>query len=187
MEPRLSTLAEIDAALWRELVRATHDRHHEWHTLVLATAMLDTQGEPAADARTVVLREVDADARRLSIYTDSRANKVAQVRTHPAATLLLWSKRLGWQLRCRVTCEVAEDGLAVSSRWAGIKLSPAAQDYLSPLAPGSALDAQTPAVAHRECFAVLTAQVGSIDWLELHRDGHRRAVFGDGVARWVQA
>lgn len=186
MEPRLSTLAEIEAAVWQELVRATHDRHHEWRTPVLATAMLDATGDPAADARTVVLREADADAKQLLIYTDSRAHKVAQVRTNPAATVLLWSKRLGWQLRCRVTCEVDEDGLAVSSRWAGIKLSPAAQDYLSPLAPGSALDAQTPAVAHRECFAVLTAQVLSFDWLELHRDGHRRAVFGDGPARWVQ-
>jgi pyridoxamine 5'-phosphate oxidase len=28
--------------------------------------------------------------------------------------------------------------------------------------------------------------VQSIDWLELHRDGHRRAVFGDGPARWLQ-
>ena len=186
MPERLKTLPEIEAALWQELLHATRDRHHEWRTLVLATAALDAQGAAGADARTVVLREVDADARQLRVYTDARARKVAQVAAHPAATLLMWSKRLGWQLRCRATCTVDDEGLAVSSRWASIKLSPAAQDYLSPLAPGSALDAQTPAVAQRECFAVLTAQVTRIDWLELHRAGHRRAVFGDGVARWVQ-
>ena len=181
MLPRLATLPEIEAAVWQELVRATHDKHHAWRTPVLATIDGD-----AADARTVVLREADADARQLVVYTDSRAHKVAQLRAHPGATLALWSARLGWQLRCRVTCEVADDGLAVSSRWTRVKLSPAAQDYLSPLAPGAALDAQTPALAHRECFAVVTATVARIDWLELHREGHRRALFGDGAARWLQ-
>ena len=38
----------------------------------------------------------------------------------------------------------------------------------------------------REYFAVVSAQVLSIDWLELHREGHRRAVFDAQGARWVQ-
>ena len=179
---RLSSLAGIETAIWQELTRATHDRHHEWRTPVLATT--GTDGLP--DARTVVLREADADAKQLVVYTDSRADKVAQLRAQPAALLVLWSKRLGWQLRCRLRCEVNDDGLAVSSRWAQVKLSPAAQDYLSPLAPGSLLSAQTPAVAHRECFAVVTASVTAIDWLELHREGHRRALFDGVEGHWTQ-
>jgi hypothetical protein len=31
----------------------------------------------------------------------------------------------------------------------------------------------------------LLAQVQSTDWLELHRDGHRRARFDDTGARWL--
>lgn len=180
---RLSSLPQIETAIWQELTRATHDRHHAWRTPVLATVDGD-----AADARTVVLREVDVDARQLVVYTDTRAAKVAQLRAKPAAMLVLWSARLGWQVRCRLHAEVADDGLAVSSRWTRVKLSPAAQDYLSPVAPGAALDAQTaPALAHRECFAVITARVVDIDWLELHRDGHRRARFdAGGAARWLQ-
>ena len=38
----------------------------------------------------------------------------------------------------------------------------------------------------REFFAVITAQVLTIDWLELHREGHRRAIFDKDGARWVQ-
>jgi pyridoxamine 5'-phosphate oxidase len=38
----------------------------------------------------------------------------------------------------------------------------------------------------REYFAVINAQVLAIDWLELHLDGHRRAVFDEHGARWVQ-
>lgn len=182
MNPRLSTLNEVEAAIWEELQRSVRDRGHPWRTAVLATVDGD-----AADARTVVLREADAGTRQLRIYTDSRAGKVAQLQAHPAAMLVLWSSPLGWQLRCRLHCDIADDGIAVSSRWARIKLSPAAQDYLSPLAPGSALDAQTPALVHREYFAVITARVVSIDWMELHPDGHRRAQFdADGPARWLQ-
>jgi pyridoxamine 5'-phosphate oxidase len=33
---------------------------------------------------------------------------------------------------------------------------------------------------------VVDAQVQAIDWLELHPEGPRRAIFGAGSARWVQ-
>ena len=198
MAARLQTLAEIEAAVWHELRQAAADRRHEWHTPVLATVGPDADGEPAGDARTVVLREVDADARRLIVYTDSRAGKVAQLRRYPGATLLMWSRQLGWQIRCRVLCEVVDDGLAVSSRWARIRLSPAAaQDYLGPQAPGAGLAARAeaepqpqpepiPVVGQRACFAVVSGAVGRIDWLELHRDGHRRALLEGDDARWLQ-
>ena len=182
--PRLRTLAEIEAAVWQELTRAPRDKHHEWRTPVLATV-----DESGADARSVVLREVDVRQRLLVVYTDSRAAKVTQLRAQPAATLLLWSRRLGWQLRCRVHGEVFDEGLAVSSRWSRVKLLPAAQDYLSPAAPGSdvgAVPTHPAALAHRECFAVIEAKVVSIDWLDLHAEGHRRARFDEGaVARWL--
>ena len=184
-EPRLHTLAEIETALWQELTRAPRDKHHEWRTFVMAT--VDGQ---AADARTVVLREVDADARRLTIYSDARAAKLPQLQAHPVGTLVLWSSRLSWQLRLRVQLHAQTEGLAVASRWARLKLSPAAQDYLSPLAPGVPLpdqkDASPPAArAERGCLAVITATVLSADWLELHPAGHRRARFAEGQGAWL--
>ena len=88
-------------------------------------------------------------------------------------------------------------GLRVSSRWARLKLTPAAQDYLSPLPPGTAVGSDvgsgkgkrvgelTPERQSREHFAVLAAQVQSVDWLELHPDGHRRARFSAASAVWL--
>jgi pyridoxamine 5'-phosphate oxidase len=35
-------------------------------------------------------------------------------------------------------------------------------------------------------FAVISATVTAIDWLELSAEGHRRAVFDAAGARWVQ-
>jgi pyridoxamine 5'-phosphate oxidase len=193
--PTLIDLPDIQAALWSELTRATHDKHHEWRSLALATV----DGE-SADARTVVLREVDTSEQALRFFSDARAGKLVQIQTHPQGTLLLWSRRLSWQLRLRVTLSIQTEGLAVSSRWARLKLSPAAQDYLAPLAPGMALPTSatadrselatesttdTKVTEQRAYFALLTAQVLSMDWLELRATGHRRAVFDASGARWV--
>ena len=101
---------------------------------------------------------------------------------------------LGWQLRlgCVVTSE--SDGLDVTSRWAMLRHTRAAQDYLEPLAPGSVLSAPGYATesapgAVRGTFTLLRAQVLEMDWLSLDPDGHRRAVFdyrdAAPAARWL--
>jgi pyridoxamine 5'-phosphate oxidase len=179
---RLDSLPAIEAALWRELLAAPQDALHPWRTPVLAT----TDGE-LGDARTVMLRAVNADKRQLTFFSDARAAKVAQLSAHPLGTLVLWSPALQWQLRLRVRLEAQSDGLAVSSHWARLKLSPTAQDFMSAMAPGSALDNALGARGERAHFALIVAEVQSVDWLELHALGHRRARFASGQANWLQA
>jgi hypothetical protein len=144
------------------------------------------------EARTVVLRDLqnerDRDARRLLVYTDARSAKAQQAGRRPQGVLVLWSPALGWQLRLHVALVLHTSGLQVSSRWAQLKLTPSAQDYLSPLPPGAPLadaGAAAPDRDSRGHFAVLECQVRSTDWLELHRDGHRRARFDADGARWL--
>ena len=182
MAERLDSLSAIEAALWRELFGAVHDAAHPWRTPVLAT----TDGD-IGDARTVALRAVDVAQRRMTFFTDARAAKVAQLGAHPLGTLVHWSPALNWQLRVRVRLEAQADGLAVSSHWARLKLSPAARDYLSALAPGSKLDNAIGARGERAHFALIVAEVLTIDWLELHAEGHRRARFTAGEGLWLQA
>jgi hypothetical protein len=181
---RLSTLDEIDAALWRELAACVGDKRHPWRTAVLATVAGsgDTAG---ADARIVVLREVRQDAREMLLYTDDRSDKAMQVRAHKQGTLVMWSPALSWQLRCRVHLRIEDSGIDVTSRWARIRMSPSAQDYLSPLPPGAPLDMVAQAGGKREHFAVITATITEMDWLELHPDGNRRASFTP-AGRWLQ-
>jgi pyridoxamine 5'-phosphate oxidase len=187
--PRPELLNEIAAAVWRELAAAAQDPGHGWRLGVLATH--DDHAGP--DARTVVLREVDAGAHRLAIYTDARSAKRQQLALDPRAVLVCWSEALGWQLRLRLACELRSEGLEVSSRWARLRQRPSARDYLAPLAPGSMLaaapapPAQAASVSEeRTHFALIEARVLSIDWLELHPDGHRRARFDADGARWLQ-
>jgi len=184
MGERVESLPQIERRCWQELERAAAQRGHPWRTMALAT----TDGQ-VGHVRTVILREVDAAARGLVFYTDVRSPKVAQIAAYPWGTLMAWAPELGWQVRLRCRFGVEHGGLASSSRWARLRLKPAAQDYLSPLPPGAELIADAehaaPGVA-REAFALVEAQVHAIDWLELHADGHRRAVFDERGARWVQ-
>ena len=180
MKARLESLHMIERACWRELAHAARDREHAWHVMVLAT--LD--GE-RAEARSVVLRDVDEARRRILFYADARSAKVAQLRVHPLGTLVGWWPQPGWQLRLRVTLAVETSGLDVSSRWARVKLSPSAHDYLAALPPGTPVDRYQPERGSRDHFAVVTAQVTEFDWLELHADGHRRARLDGAASTWL--
>jgi pyridoxamine 5'-phosphate oxidase len=180
--PRLESLPAIEAAVWRELEAAARDKLHPWRTPVLAT----TDGA-VGDARTMVLRDLRIDERQLLMFTDSRSFKTAQIAGHPRGTLVMWSEAMGWQLRLQVHLSIETDGLAAWSYWTRLKLSPAAHDYLSALAPGSVIeDAEGPR-GDRAHFALVEATVLSIDWLELHELGHRRARFDpDDAPCWLQ-
>ena len=174
METPLLTESDIRLRIWTELQRAVNDRHHEWRTPVLATVGAD--GLP--QARTVVLRQALVKHGQLQIYTDSRSPKVADMTATPGVMLTFWSKRLGWQLRVRATAQVQHTGAEVEAVWARVSQSPAAGDYLSAHAPGELVGNPGVAeagVAPAHHLAIVTAQVQSIDWLELARSGHRRA------------
>jgi pyridoxine/pyridoxamine 5'-phosphate oxidase len=184
------TEPDIRQRIWMELQRATQDRHHEWRTPVLATVSAD--GLP--QARSVVLRHADAKLGTLQIYTDGRSPKVAELALNPVLMLAFWSKRLNWQLRVKASVSVQHKGPEVDAVWARVSQSHAAGDYLSASAPGdllqsAAVDAEpalaslpSPSPSHN--LAIITAQVQSIDWLELSREGHRRAVFQDQAWEW---
>jgi len=174
MKTLLETPLEIRLRIWRELVRASQDRHHAWRTPVLATAADDG----GVNARTVVLRRVDADLGTLVFFTDQRSRKVADISHCSSAMLVFWSDRLRWQLRARVHVSVQASGPEVDALWQRVSQSASAADYLSPLAPGTPrVNAVGPSEPWVEAshFTVLTAQVTEMDWLELGRAGHRRA------------
>jgi pyridoxamine 5'-phosphate oxidase len=193
MEPRLQHLDEIEQCIWAELERCVasrahiregeggEDAQHEWRIAVLATI---ADGQP--DARSIVVREIDAPERRLVFYTDARSPKVRQIEASPQGTLMFWSRALGWQVRMQVRLAVETSGLAVSSRWARLQTTAGARDYLAANAPGSPLDAPLADLGTRSHFAMIEAMAETVDWLELHADGHRRALFGPGGPKWLQ-
>ena len=170
--------------IWQELAQAVRDRTHGWRTPVLAT--VDAAQQP--QARTVVLRGVDAATGQLRVFTDARSPKVADLRAQPQAVLVFWSAALNWQLRATVRCTVLDQGAEVDAAWARVGASAAARDYLTPLAPGQVLQASTGGAADQHHLAVLVAQVKALDWLELRgqAEEHQRCrITPVGVERLV--
>lgn len=175
---------DIRQQIWKELGRASVDRHHEWRTPVLATVGCD--GSP--NARTVVLRKVDANQQILCFYTDARSAKVSELTKEPKAVLAFWSGRLNWQLRVKVEISVATDGSELQALWQRVQQSASAADYLATEAPGSERTsgfstAQNLSGDHH--FALLNAQVLQMDWLELGRGAHRRARLSADTWQWL--
>lgn len=177
---RIESLHTIERACWLGLAGATRERDHPWRVMTLATVDGDR-----ADARSVVLRDLDEARRRVIFYTDARSAKVAQMRAAPQGVLVGWWPGPGWQLRLRVRFSIETSGLEVSSRWARVKLSPSAQDYLAALPPGTPVDRFQPERGSREHFAVVTAGILEMDWLELHAEGHRRARLAGDASTWL--
>jgi len=145
-------------------------------------------GDGFANARVVVLREVDRAQQTLRVYTDARSPKVRELSREPHALIVFWSDRLNWQLRARVAISVETAGPEVQARWQRVQQSASAADYLGSVAPGDDLEpahgaATSAGAAHH--FALLSAQVLEMDWLELSRNGHRRAKLRADGWRWL--
>jgi pyridoxine/pyridoxamine 5'-phosphate oxidase len=184
MKYQLHEPKDIRQQIWKELGRASVDRHHAWRTPVLATVGCD--GLP--NARTVVLRKVDANQQTLCVYTDARSAKVSELAKEPEALFAFWSPRLNWQLRVKVAMVVTTDGPELEAIWQQVQQSAAAADYMATAAPGTERpeaysSADTRSGDHH--FALLNASVLEIDWLELGQGGHRRARLSADNWQWL--
>jgi pyridoxamine 5'-phosphate oxidase len=177
---------EILPKIWLELQRACHDRHHEWRTPVLAS--VDEAGMP--QARTVVLRQALNSQQALIFYTDKRSPKFAELTHTKDACLVFWSTRLSWQLRIKAQVQCVSKGPLVDLTWSAVSQTRAAHDYLTQLPPGQELQPEVAQTKNMDTsashnLAILTATVQSIDWLELKREGHRRAHFTLETIQWL--
>jgi pyridoxamine 5'-phosphate oxidase len=184
MKKNFQSPQEIRQQIWKELGRASQDRHHAWRTPVLAT----TGTDGTVNARTVVLRSADLASQTLKIYTDRRSPKVQELTNEPNALFVFWSPRLSWQLRVRVSFSNQASSSQVEAQWQRVKQTASATDYLSPLAPGSpCVEGHSAYTLPEEAnnFTLLIAQVLEIDWLELGRAQHRRARLLQNHWQWL--
>jgi hypothetical protein len=133
------TLDEILNDAFGLLAAAIKDRAAPFRTVALATVA----AEGAPDVRTVVLRSFDAGARRLSVHTDARSTKVAQIQAHPAVALLAWDPARRLQLRLRGQASLRAGDAMTRDAWEGL---PGATRHLYRLrqAPGTTLTDPSP-------------------------------------------
>jgi pyridoxamine 5'-phosphate oxidase len=188
-----STLAGVVDAVWTAIERGCAERWTPWGLPALVTGGAD--GHPRA--RTIALRGVEREARRLLFHTDRRSDKVSALKADPRASLLFWSP--GEAVEVRLTGRVAlhvDDALAQDAWRTASPLSRSAARIA--LAPGTRLQRSTPfeslvqegdpamAFSH---FAALGFVADTLDWLWIGRHDLRRARFqwvGQGwIGSWI--
>jgi pyridoxine/pyridoxamine 5'-phosphate oxidase len=171
--------------LWRQLTRASADRRHPWRVVAFCT-----QGAQGPAARSVILRQVGVDQRRLVFYTDARSAKLVELAACPQVALLLWDPGHRQQLRITGLASVEADHDSVQRHWAAVPPT-ARADYAQATAPGTPLEGSSDSdpraaldleTAQRH-FTVVTVQVQSMDFLQLNRDTHHRGRFDWDPAR----
>lgn len=188
-----SSLRELAAECWRLLEAAPRERGSMLRTPVLATAGLD--GAP--ECRTVVLRACEPPILGLTIFTDARSAKAAQIEADARVSLTFHDPARGIQLRVWGKARLHTDDAVARRCW---ELAPAASRvvYLSEPGPGQAVDGPTSGLPEGEVvleaahvnFAVIQVTARWVEWLRLDQAGNLSARFewDDGQLRsasWI--
>jgi len=177
--PDLATLGPVGTWQWlvAELQVAATSSRHGFHLLTVATLGLD--GAP--DARTVVLRHVDAVRREIRFHTDARGPKAMQLRRDPRVALHWYDPACRVQLRAAAEAVIHQDDDVAAAAW-GAAQPMSRACYAATAAPGTPLAAFAPAppapdpgdAAARDHFAVVVCRYSAIELLALHAAGHQR-------------
>ena len=192
------SLEDILNSTWEELARGATRRAHAYHLGVFATS-----GCAGPSLRTVVLRDVSPEQRVLISHTDTRSEKLTDIRQESRVAWLFYDAATKIQLRLSGTAAVHIQDEVARLRWERTNAS-ARRCYLTTHAPGESLagpgvqmaaylDRRAPSAAESEGgfphFAVISCQVSRIDWLRLNARGHERALFSwvgtDWRATWA--
>ncbi|PSR14561.1 MAG: hypothetical protein DA408_05260 [Bacteroidetes bacterium] len=187
-------LAAIQDFSWQQLQQAPHQRKHPWRTPALASL----EEAPTVGIRTVVLRRAIPTDRVLRFFTDGRSGKMKAVAAgHPLSWLFYHPQKeiqlriVGWpQVLPPAAADEVWSQLSVAGRSA----------YAATAAPGSSSSLPSDSLppdffsrplnqteAARANFRVIDTVVHSLEFLQLHRQGHRRARFSWDAdqAGWV--
>lgn len=174
-----STLTETRDDLFRRLARGVADRRSAFRTPALVTA---------GGARTVVLRAWDAPTRTVTIHSDVRAAKIADIRADPLVSLHVWDAGAQLQLRAWGRAHVTDTATA-DRAWDALHPGSRAS-YRAAAMPGTPIadPADVPLLdeaAARQNFSVIIIGLDVMELLHLARDGHRRARFDGPDATWL--
>jgi len=182
---RYTDLSAVLDRIWSQLADAADDPGHPYRRLVFGTVR-----NKGPRLRTIVLRRVHVEKRRLTFHTDRRSPKAAEVRSNDSTALHGWDPNGREQVRLRGSSTIHEDDAVADDLWSSESPESLAV-YPGATAPGTPIDfpserdstAERPAqsqvggAAGREHFAVVRTVVDEIDWLHLHPETHNRAQF----------
>ncbi len=176
------SLTQIEQSAWTQLSESCHDPQAAFRYLTLCSV----DGKSRPQARTVVLREVDADARLLEFHTDIRSPKWQELTANPNASVLGYCPVTRIQLRLAGEVELfghstelansAWEALPYWTRTTYMGGPPGDEKALGTPegvpAPNSASEAEG-----QKVFGVVRFKAQSLDWFQLKQQDNKRALF----------
>ncbi|WP_052340805.1 pyridoxamine 5'-phosphate oxidase family protein [Salinarimonas rosea] len=174
-------LDAMRAHAWRQLARGVEDRRSPFHAPTVATVGLD--GRPRL--RTVVLRGVEPARARLRFHTDTRSEKVAELRRDARIALHAYDPVAKLQVRIEGAAVLHTADALAEEAWRGSRMASRAC-YATQPAPGRAIavpdgfdlpESEDAILAGRAQFCAVEIVAETLETLWLARDGHRRARF----------
>jgi pyridoxamine 5'-phosphate oxidase len=174
---------------WQLWGRGTVDRHSGFYTPVVTS--VDADGNP--QARTMILRAVDREARTMRFHTDVRSAKMLHWKFKPRVCILGYDASKKIQLRVDGRVVLHTTDAVADDAWKNSRLESLAA-YGVNISPGSVLNVPNSAPQFngegRENFAVALVHVESLEWIYLSAEGNRRAIFswadGEMISNWLQ-
>ncbi len=179
-----------DKHAWADLTKAVKDPLSALRYPALATIGKDARPK----VRTVVLRDVLSDARRLEFHTDVRSEKWSDLARSPDAHIHVYCPERRLQLRFDGTCVChGPDSQAARAAWAALPDHTRTTYKGGPPGIDLAQDASAPAGSgpNPSVFGVIQFHARHLDWVQLDRTTNLRAKFEYGPdgrltnSRWV--
>ncbi len=176
---------EILKNIWKHLDLATLERHHPFHTPVFGTVC-----DNAPNLRVVVLRRFWRKTPRLAFHTHLGSPKISEIRANPNVSFAFYHPKEKLQLRVKGRATIHTNDDLAEEQWQATELfsrrcyvgEAPTQESRKPTSglPGNLIDRE-PTREESETgkanFAVVAANIESIDCLELAVKGHRRSLF----------
>lgn len=193
---KLDSLDGILAESWTQLAAATATASHGWHLPVVSTI---ENGHPRG--RMVVLRGADAATRTIWFHTDARSSKIEEMQAERQTSWLFYDSENRVQLSLHALATVHTDDDVAQAAWDASRLE-SLRCYLAPERPGKLSEEPTvnlpldlikrpptdlEAAEGRENFAVVRAEVTSLDFLYLKQSGNVRAQFTWADNEWTSS
>ena len=179
-------LTTIQSNCWQMLTSAVNDRKHPMRSMVVGSV-----SGSMAQIRTVVLRKVDIEARKIYFHTDIRSSKIEDIRLTGQLSWLAYDQTQRTQIRlCGATVLHHGNDLA-KTQW-NLTHHHSRRNYLLPEGSGKkhSEDFKTlqdklsdfsytleESEAGFQNFVVVETTVEKLDWYYAHHTGNKRAGF----------
>ena len=176
-------LEEIPSIIFSELRKGASKKKHPFKNVVLTTL---SKKNPIS--RWVVFRKLTLE-QNLLIYTDSRSEKIKNLRTNSNGGLLFYNNKQGLQIYFSTVSTIHQNNELTKKYWHGV-VGASSENYTTihpPSLPINNIDdgQKIDKNLNDKYFSIIELCPISMSILQLSRDGHIRASFNKINNEWI--